>query len=271
MNKLKLIFPFLKLCFTNTAALLKNLFHFTNETTCKNYVSGKYKLPNGLPTIDILELFPGLEETIDNYSYLDGTSRAIDIVVLKQFAKRFPAGKYIEFGTWRGESISNVAPYVKEAYSMSFSDADMRRINTPESAIKASKFFSKNISNIKNIEHNTQTYDFTPHYKKFDLIFIDAEHQHKGVAIDTRNAFKLLKDENSIIVWHDYGLNYETPNWQVIRGILDGAPDDAARKKIYHISNTLCAVYMNGAFNAKYPEKNLPDKKFMLHLKAQPI
>lgn len=268
MKKLNLFFSFLKICITTPGLVMKNIFHFTINIVCKNYVVKKYNLPKGLQTIDLLDLFPQFEETIYNYTYLDGTSRITDIALLKLLAKKYPDGRYMEFGTWRGESISNIAPLVREAYAASFSDEDMRKFGIPAHDIKASRFFTKGIAQINNIEHNTQTFDFTPYYKTCDMVFVDADHQYKGVSVDTRSAFKLLKNDSSIIVWHDYGLSYETPNWQVIRGILDGAPDDEARKNIYHISNTLCAVYIKGGFKAGYPEKSVPNKKFTLTIKA---
>ena len=98
---------------------------------------------------------------------------------------------------------------------------------------------------------------------------MDADHRYKGVTIDTRSAFKLRRDERSVIVWHDYGKGYETVNWQVLRGILDGAPDDAHRKRIFHVSNTLCAVYLPEAITAGYPETGWPTKTFEVHLTAR--
>jgi hypothetical protein len=42
-----------------------------------------------LPTVDLLDLFPGFAESIDHYTYLEGTSPAIDIMLLKAFARRW--------------------------------------------------------------------------------------------------------------------------------------------------------------------------------------
>jgi len=271
MKNSNLILPFLKLCLTDTKKVIRNMVLFTRNAISQNNVIKKYGLSKGLRSIDIVELFPQLEDSIKNYTYLDGTSKVIDIMLLKQFAKLFPEGRYIEFGTWRGESVSNIAPLVKEAYTISFSDDEMRNHHkVSESAIKVSKLFSKNIANVVNIEHNSHTFDFAPYYNKFDFVFIDADHTSKGVRIDTSNAFKLLKDEKSIIVWHDYGLTFELPNWEVLEGIMDGTPE-IHRKNIYHISNTLCAVYMKGSFKADYPEIAVPTKKFEIHLKSMPV
>jgi hypothetical protein len=268
MGNWHLAAPFLRLCVTKPRSVLKGLFNFTTDAICHEHVVKTYGLPNGLPTIDILDLAPGLSDTITHYTYLDGTSRVTDFALLRLLAKRFPEGRYIEFGSWRGESLANVAPFVKEVIAMSFSATDMKRIGASDAAVRAAHLFSKNLPNLRRIEHNTQTYDFSALNGTCDMVFVDADHHHPGVAIDTRNAFKLLKDDRSIIVWHDYGLSYETVNWQVLRGILDGAPSDAHRKRIFHVSNTLCAVYLPEAVQAAWPETGWPTKTFTLKIAA---
>jgi hypothetical protein len=210
--------PFLKLCITRPKRVLKGLFHFTMEEDCRKHVIDTYGLSKGLPTIDIRDIAPNLDDTITHYTYLDGTSRVTDFALLRALAKRYPQGRYIEFGSWRGESLANVAPLMKEIIAMSFGQADMKKIGAPEPAVRAAHMYSKALPNIRIIEHNTQTYDFSQFKGTCDLIFVDADHQYPGVTIDTRNAFTLLKDEKSIIVWHDYGLGYEKPNWQYSAG-----------------------------------------------------
>jgi hypothetical protein len=36
---------------------------------------------------------------------------------------------------------------------------------------------------------------------RFDLVFIDGDHSYPYVVSDTRNAFKVLRDDNPMIVW----------------------------------------------------------------------
>src|SRR5882757_4344146 len=105
MNKFGLLFPLLKILFTKPSVILKSLYHTVINTNRKDYVVKKHGLANGLPQLDILDLFPGLDETIENYTNLIGTSLPIDIVILKQLAKRYPDCSYFEIGSWRGESI----------------------------------------------------------------------------------------------------------------------------------------------------------------------
>jgi uncharacterized protein (DUF488 family) len=133
------------------------------------------------------------------------------------------------------------------------------------------RFFSKDKENITHIQADSQTFDYTSLGKKFDLIFIDGNHHFEFVMNDTRNAFNLLKDENSMIVWHDYGHNPNDIRWDVLRGILEGTPADQV-KNIYRISNTLCALYTKATLPSYQQEKiETPNKSFTIHISSKKL
>ena len=64
---------------------------------------------------------------------------------------------------------------------------------------------------------------------------------------------RLLKDENSIIVWHDYAHNPSTTRWEVLQGILDGLPV-SEHKFLYAVKNTKCAIYSKRVFQTSNPK-----------------
>jgi predicted O-methyltransferase YrrM len=268
MKRSELIIPFFKILLTKPSVILKALYHAIGAENRKDYVLNKYGLKDGLPCIDVLDLLPGLNEKVDRYSYLHGTSLPIDIAILKGLAGTFKDCAYLEIGTWRGESIANVAAVAKECVSVSLSDDEMRAIGWGDKFIRMQRFFSKDFSNIQYITQNSRTFDFNSLGKKFDLIFIDGDHTYEGVRIDTQTAFKLLKDENSIIIWHDYAASVEMINWMVFAGMLDGTPKDQ-RSKLYHVSNSLCGIYTNKKFKiSKLDYPTFPNKSFSLQLSA---
>ena len=241
------------------------------ETEMKQYVNKKHGIDIGIPTIDLLELFPSFNETVMPYSFLEGTSPPLDIAVLKALARRYEKCNFLEIGSWRGESVANVADIADYSVSVSLSDEEMRDFGFSNEFIKVNRFFSHSNENIKHIGHNSHIFDYSSLKSKFDLIFIDGDHSYEGVKKDTQNAFKLLKDDNSIIVWHDYGFTPENVRWSVLAGILDGCPTEK-RKKIYHISNTLCAIYINEKFNTtitSFPQE--PKINFKIHISASKI
>ncbi|HNW98883.1 MAG TPA: class I SAM-dependent methyltransferase [Bacteroidales bacterium] len=242
-----------------------------DEEVKKNYVFSKYNLPNGLPKVDITELFPDFEDTILPYSFLDGSSLPTDFALLRGFAKKIHCKDYFEIGTWRGESVAVISPLAESCTTLNLPDDEMRKLKLSEDYINMHRFFSKDLKNVTHIQANSLTYDFSQLNKKFDLIFIDGDHHSESIKSDTMNAFKLLKDEKSIIVWHDYGLGTETVRWNTLAGILDGCPAEC-RNKIYHASNTLCAFYTNEKLKTSVLKPNeKPGKYFSVHLKAHRI
>lgn len=257
----------LGLFFTRRSDMLKEMLKLTKELWSKNEVIKKYGLNKGLPAVGLLDLYPDFNENVKSYSYLDGTSKAIDIAFLKHVLKSKNNPSYLEFGSWRGESLLNLHEHTGECYSITLSKEMMRDFGYNEEAVNAVDHFTSDLKNIKRIYHNSQTYDFKDLYGKFDVVFVDADHEYPGVKIDTTNAFKLLKDENSILIWHDYGRTYESINWQVFHGIMDGMPKEE-HKHIYKVNNTLCAIYTKQKLNAGYKTQYIPERTFSVNIKG---
>ncbi|MBK7866189.1 MAG: class I SAM-dependent methyltransferase [Ignavibacteriales bacterium] len=240
------------------------------EKRMGKYTSAKYGLSR-FPTVNILDIFPDLDITIKNYTYLTGTSMVTDIALLSLLAKSKPDCDYMEIGSWRGESISNVAVYAKSCLSFTLSKEDIISYGWGERVAEMEGFFTQNIPNLTVIHADSAKFDFSTLNKKFDLIFIDGDHSYTGALIDTQNAFKLLKDQNSTIVWHDYAFDTEAVRHSVMAAILDGTPKEF-QKNLYHVSNTMCAMYSPKHFNSynlESPAK--PDKTFTVNIKAERI
>jgi len=270
MSKLTLFGKLIVVLLQKPSVIAKALFH-----AVRNYgfqqIAKRYGLSNGFKEVSIIDLCPGFDVTINTYTFLNGTSTPPDLALLKYLAQNNKVADYLEIGTWRGESIVNVAPYVTNAVSLSLSKAEMIEMGYYIGAVDAALMFSKDIPNILHIGHNSKTFDFSSLNKKFDLIFVDGDHEYEAVKLDTANVFKLLKDENSIIVWHDYAPAFEVINYQVLAGILDGSPKEAL-SKIYHVSNTMCAIYTNKplkTYDRHYPAT--PNKVFDVTVKVKPI
>jgi hypothetical protein len=258
----------LKLLLTHPISILKLGLGQCSEILYKTQVKAKYGVEQ-LPTIDILDMFPDFHENLTAYSYLEGTSLVTDIMLLKSLARSFKKCSYLEIGSWRGESIANVAEVADNCTSITLSAAEMKALGFSDEFINVHGIYSKKIDNITVIEHNSQTFDFSKLNNKFDLIYIDGDHFYSGILNDTRKTFELRRDVNSIIVWHDYGFSTETVRHSVLAAILDGIPKEK-HKNLFHISNTMCAIYMeNRELNSQYTEfPSYPNKKFSIELKT---
>src|SRR6185295_321526 len=119
MKKLKKFFSAIKLIVRKPALL--NLV-LNDEDVNRQQVIAKYNLADGLLAVDILDLLPNLHETIDPFCSLDGGSPPLDIALLKGLARRKKDCEYFEIGTWRGESVANVAVVAKHCITLNLPD-----------------------------------------------------------------------------------------------------------------------------------------------------
>ena len=269
MNKLAKLFRALGLVIRKPALL--NLV-LNDEEVNKKMVIEKYLLSAGLPVVDLLDIVPNFREKIDPFCFLDGGSTPPDLGLLKALAASFPSCEYFEIGTWRGESVANVASVATHCTTLNLPDEEMRKLGMSKDYVQSHRFFSEKLQNVTHLQHNSLTFDFQSLQQKFDLIFIDGDHHYESVRSDTANAFRLLKDERSMIVWHDYS---HTPSsgirWDVVRGILDGAPKEK-QAGLYHVSNTLCALYSSQPLVSKQVSLfDPPNKYFTVTLTTQRI
>lgn len=265
MKKLSRLFKAILLIIRQPSLLNKVL---DDPDINKQQVIRGFNLPLGLKTVDILDLLPGFNETVEPFCSLDGGSTPIDLALLKGLAGSKKGCRYFEIGTWRGESVANVAAVAEECITLNLPDEEMLTMGLDENYVNLHRFYSKNLKNVTHIQANSLRFDYSAFYKKMELVFIDGDHHFESVKSDTENAFKLLKDKNSIIVWHDYGNNPNDIRWDVLRGILEGAPEEN-RKNIYRVSNTLCAIYTTLPLKSFYPENYAdPNKYFSLAIQS---
>ncbi len=259
----------LSILIKNPISVLKKGILAQQEAQYKKSLLSTYKIDQ-LPTVDLFDLFGELDEEISTYSFLDGTSLITDILLLKNLAKRYGKCNYLEIGSWRGESIKNISEVAENCTSFTLSPEEMKTLGFKKGFIDVHAIFSKNTKNISELLHNSQTYDFSKIGQTYDLIFIDGDHTYKGVLNDTKKTFSLRKDESSVIVWHDYGYSPETVRHSVLKAILDGIPGDK-HKNLYHVSNTMCAVYIENlklpTYKSNFP--TFPNKKFSVKIKME--
>jgi predicted O-methyltransferase YrrM len=216
----------------------------------KNEVVKNFGFKKGLPVISAEELFGDFSETVDPFAFLDGGSLPTDLALLKKLARMIPHCSYFEIGTWRGESVANVASVAENCFTFNLSKEEMKKMGLNQRYIDLHGYYSKNIPNITHVEGNTLSFDFQSLNRKFDLIFIDGDHHFEMVKHDTEKVLSHLIHGRSVIVWHDYARNPETVRFEVLAGILRGC-DPSFHRHIFHIAHTLCAVYLPGQAGGK--------------------
>jgi len=208
----------------------------------KNEVISKYQLALGFNEINFFDLVADGNLKLPLFTFGGGGSMPTDLLLLCALAKKKVGCTYFEIGTWRGESAYNVSQFVATVYTLNLGVEELKQLKQTKQYIDQIGLFSKNLRNVSHLSGNSFTFNFSAYENKIDLVFVDGDHRYPAVVNDTQKAFKLLKDKSSIIVWHDYASTPDELRYEVILGILDGAPK-WAHKHIYKVSNCLCAVY----------------------------
>ena len=233
-------------------------------------LKSNFELKNGFKMLDLLDILPNMNIDINTFSFLNGGSLITDLALLKGIVNQKKDCNYFEIGTWRGESVANIASLAKKSFTLNLSNDELRKLGYKQEYLNQQGFFSNHLENVIHLKGNSFEFDFSPYYNKCDVVFIDGDHQYKSVLNDTKIAFKLLKNEDSIIVWHDYARNPGKIRWDVLRGIYDSTPNDK-KNNLYCVSNTLCAIYTNSPTPVIDNKKITPTKKFNVTITSEKI
>lgn len=237
----------------------------------KNEFLKKYNLKHGLKAIHLTDLIDDSTIFIKDYSYQGGNSLPTDLALLQSLCKQTLNCNYFEIGTWRGESAMAVSAFCEECYSLNLSGEAMKSIGLEVDYINQHELFSKNNPKITHLKGDSMKFDFSPYYGKMDVVFIDGNHHYEFVLNDTREAYKLLKDENSVIVWHDYTKNGEEIRWDILKAILDGSIEEN-RALIYQVKDSLSAIYTKSKIQS-FPNTfwQVPKYLFDIQLNVKPF
>jgi hypothetical protein len=233
----------------------------------RKIVENKYpEIAKGLPQIALSDLTSSNKIEVSPFAFLEGGSLPTDLGLLKILAQKNTPCTYFEIGTWRGESVANVASVAAQCYTLNLSAEAMKELGLKKEYIDLHGFFSKNLPNVEHLNGHSHTFDFSAYQRKIDMVFVDGDHHYESVLKDTKTAFSLLKSDSSIIVWHDYTAGPEIIRYEVFRGIWEGTPTEK-RKHLYKVANTQCAVYYPYDVQSKlveYPQK--PEVNFEVEM-----
>ena len=237
----------------------------------REYVTKEYGQEKGLPVIQMDQVFDGEIYDVGPITFLDGGSLPTDLALLRGLAGLYEDCSYFEIGTWRGESVANMARVAKECYTLNLSAEEMRRMGIRSKYMYLLGYFSKALDNVVHLSGNSLDFDFAALDKRFDIIFIDGDHHYEHVRNDTEKALKYLAHDSSVIVWHDYAFHPEKVRFEVLAGILDGT-DPSSHADLYHVSQTKCAILLKKELKGKFldqPEE--PDEYYEVKMNRKTI
>lgn len=232
-------------------------------------VATTFGLPNGLPFTDPDQLVSSLDLEVAPYSFLEGGSLVTDLALLKALARDKPGCSYFEIGTWRGESVANVAAFAGECITLDLPAEELQRRGAPAAYIAQQGLYCKGLPHVTRIFGDSRHMDLSAHYGRYDIVFVDGDHRFESVVHDTRTAFKLLRDALGVIVWHDAGHQPTDQRWEVVHAILEGCPPEK-RAQLRRVAHTMCAVYRAGPLPILPPgEETRPRRIFQVALRSE--
>lgn len=233
------------------------------------YLIRKYGI-TALPVIP-LPFFIGDSATIEPFSFLDGGSDVTDMALLKQIAAKIPDCVYFEIGTWRGESVANVASEASICYTLDLPRKELKNFSDNKGFLDSHGIFSQKLDNVRQLYGNSKDFNFRELDIKADLIFIDGDHHYESIVNDTKKVLEDLCHDNSIIVWHDYAYNPELIRYETLAAIMDACPAHLHRH-IYHVGNTMCAIlYRNETEKGPFIKYGIPKFVYRVNIHADPF
>lgn len=204
--------------------------------------------------------------SVNPYSFLEGGASPADLALLRALAESIPHCRYFEIGTWRGESVANVAAVAEECYTLNLPDNLIFQQFPSDDYIRSHRFFSEGLPRVIHLTGDSFTYPFESLLHAFDLIFIDGDHHYDAVYNDTCRVLKHLCHESTIVVWHDYASTPESVRCETLAAILDACPPELHRH-LYHVQNTLCAIlYRKEAPTVPFRRFALPEYFFNVQI-----
>lgn len=205
-------------------------------------------------------------------TFIAGGSGVLDYMFLKQIALMSGSKEYMEIGTYIGESINILTDCCNKLYS----------VTLPEESLENYFVQSKNADYQGRLSHNekiihyytdSKVFDFSKHADSVDLYFIDGDHSYQGVYSDTKNIFS-NRNEQSIVVWHDFKLGQNEYRAEVIKAVYDALGKDF--DNVYVTNNNVCGIYIPKnriqefdflLYERKY-QKNAPLYTYNVHLET---
>jgi hypothetical protein len=123
-------------------------------------------------------------------------------VILAALAGHIRAERIFEFGTFTGATTRLLAEACPEAEVETIDLPDGTEWDPWIADVVGAAFRDLDLP-ITQHRANSLTFDFESRRHSYDLVFVDASHEHPDVLSDSRNALELIRPDG-LIVWDDY-------------------------------------------------------------------
>jgi len=93
-------------------------------------------------------------------------------------------------------------------------------------------------SRITQLMGDSAAFDWSPHFGRAGLVFVDGSHAYDYVMADSDTAFRLVADKG-MVIWHDYGV------WEGVTRALEQI-ESSRHLGLRHVRGTSLVVWRNG-------------------------
>jgi predicted O-methyltransferase YrrM len=152
----------------------------------------------------------------------DGNVRLSELAILALAARDTPAGsEIIEIGTFDGRTALNLAinapPGVSIATldlpadqpsALAIEESERRYVDKPAPGARlrtCGGIWRVYADRVVLLRGDSATFDWSPHYGRAGLVFVDGSHAYDYARKDSETAMRLVKP-GGIVLWHDYGV-----------------------------------------------------------------
>ena len=206
---------------------------------------------SGLPVVRFYDIFPKCQEDRGSIQIITeektGGLSALELQYISSIMKCYPIEGVFEIGTFDGCATAHMILNTSNPDKCQIMTLDLPEEHDdkydydPGNSVfleqrRPGYYINKYVQKgVIQLWGDSQNFDFSPYYKKMDLVFIDGNHNLLYIKSDTENALKMLKS-NGILLWHDY---YGVPG----EDISDYLNKLSQTVPVYRIAKTSLALY----------------------------
>jgi methyltransferase family protein len=188
-----------------------------------------------LPECDAADVIPDFSDTVVHIQQcpLGAWSTPLgDVYVVIKAALGFRSKRILELGSYRGETARMLAENTGSDVIICAVDIDERHGSAYQGLDVARKIVRKT---------GRISVELLGTEEKYDLVFVDANHDFASVINDTEVAFRVLA-EGGVILWHDYAQD----NYFIgLNGVPEALNHFALARPLYAIRGTRLAMFSN--------------------------
>jgi hypothetical protein len=175
-----------------------------------------------LPKVDWWRVLPKSSVRLVEMGKRHGNVRLSELAILAQAAASAePGSEIIEIGTYDGRTTLNLAVNAPQRACVVTLDlpaghrtefpieaAEQSLVDKPASGTRLSSCrpaWRKYAKIVTQVFGDSASYDWSPHFGRAGLVFVDGSHAYDYARKDSATAFR-LSGPGGIVIWHDYGV-----------------------------------------------------------------